>query len=66
MQGGVQQMLVPEFVLRKCCAFFFLRDGENGTELFFFLRAVCVLSVPVISVKTFHRKGSFVNTLTLL
>ena len=23
VQGGVQQMLVPEFVLRKCCAFFF-------------------------------------------
>ena len=44
VQGGVQQMLVPEFVLRKCCAFFFLRDGENGTLLFFFcVQSVCFL-----------------------
>ena len=32
---------VPEFVLRKCCAFFFLRDGENGTLLFFFACSLC-------------------------
>ena len=66
VQGGVQQMLVPEFVLRKCCAFFFYVMEKMALSFFFFLRAVCVLSVPVISVKTFHRKGSFVNTLTLL
>lgn len=41
VQGGVQQMLVPEFVLRKCCAFFFYVMEKMALCFFFFACSLC-------------------------